>query len=65
MVVPIITAVVIVMGNVALSNEALGALFPWKASYLLVRGGLAQIDYPYSLMISLIAVISIFGFLQV
>lgn len=62
LVVPIIAAAAITMGNVALSNEALGALYPWTASYMLVRGDIAQTGYPYPLSIGLIAIVSIFGF---
>jgi len=63
LVVPIITAAAIAMGNVALSNEALGALYPWTASLMLIRGEITQTGYPYLLVITLIAVVSIFGFL--
>lgn len=63
LVVPIIAAATIAMGNVALSNEALGALYPWTASYLLVTGRMAETGYPYLLAIGLIALVSILGFL--
>jgi len=61
-VVPVISAASVAMVNVMLSNSDLGALFPWTASYLLISDGLTQTGYPYSLAISLIAVVSVFGF---
>ncbi len=62
LVVPVIAATTIVMGNAALSNEALGALYPWTASYLVVSGRMAETGYPYSLAVGLIALVSIVGF---
>jgi len=62
-VVPIIAAATIAMVNVALTNEALGALFPWTATFLFVDGRMAQTGYPYPLSIGLIALVSILGFL--
>lgn len=59
--VPMIAAAVIVMLNAALSNQELGALYPWTATYLLVEGRLATTGYPIWLSISLIALVSIMG----
>jgi bacitracin transport system permease protein len=61
-VVPVIAAATVAMGNVVIYSESLAALFPWAASYLLVRGEIAQTGYPLYLVIGLIAVVSIFGF---
>ncbi|WP_010271590.1 ABC transporter permease [Paenibacillus senegalensis] len=63
LVLPIIAAATVVMGNVGLSNEALGALYPWTAIYLVVSGGIAQTGYPVSIAVALIALVSILGFL--
>jgi bacitracin transport system permease protein len=63
LVVPIIAATSITMGNAALTNEALGALYPWTASYLLVHGSIAQTGYSYALAAGLVAFVSILGFL--
>jgi len=63
LVVPVIAAAAIVMGNVALYNEALGALYPWTASCLLVKGGTAETGYPLSLVTGLIGLVSMLGFM--
>ncbi|MFF2483579.1 ABC transporter permease [Paenibacillus sp. NPDC058071] len=60
---PIIATAAIVMVNVALSNEALGALFPWTSTYLWVEGRLEETGFPYPVAIGLIALVSILGFL--
>ncbi len=62
LVVPIIAAATIVMGNVALSNEALGAVFPWTAITLLIDDKIGQTGFSYALVIGLILSVSIFGF---
>jgi bacitracin transport system permease protein len=61
LVVPIIVAAAVLMGNMALSNEALGALFPWTASLMLIRG--SGLGYPYPLVVFLVAGTSVFGFI--
>lgn len=60
--VPIIASATIMMGNAALSNEALGAYYPWTASLLLVNGRLADTGCPYWIAVSLLALVSILGF---
>lgn len=62
MAVPIIASAVIMMGNAALSNEALGAYYPWTASLLLVNGKLADTGCPYWIAAVLIALVSVLGF---
>jgi bacitracin transport system permease protein len=62
-VVPVIVAATVLMGNAALSNEALGALFPWTATLLLINGKITGIGYLNTFAISLIALVSILGFL--
>jgi bacitracin transport system permease protein len=63
LVVPIISAAAVAMGNVMLTNEDLGALYPWASSYFLIKGEISSTGYPYPLVISLIAIVSIFGFI--
>ncbi len=60
--VPVIAAATVLMGNAALANEALGALYPWTATLLLLNGKLTGTDYPTILPVSLIALVSILGF---
>jgi bacitracin transport system permease protein len=61
-VVPLIAAATIAMGNVVIYGEAIGELYPWAATYLLVRYGIGQISYPYALVIGLITFVSLMGF---
>lgn len=63
LVVPIIAVATIAMGNVALTNETLGALFPWSATFLLIDNRIVQTGYPCPLAIALIVLVSILGFL--
>ncbi|WP_242974116.1 ABC transporter permease [Anaerocolumna aminovalerica] len=63
LVTPMIAAAAIVMGSAALSNQELGALYPWTATYFLLKGKLASTGYPPSLAIVIIALVSILGFL--
>lgn len=62
LVAPMIFSAVIVLGSAALSNQEIGALFPWTATYFLIDGRLANIKYPIPLSISIITIISILGF---
>lgn len=62
LVVPMIAASVIVMGSAALSNQDIGALYPWTATFFMVKGRLAGTGYPIWLAISSIALTSILGF---
>ena len=61
-VVPLITAATVVLGNMMVVNSELGELFPWVSSFLLVADGVKQFVYPFSLVVGLIAVVSILGF---
>jgi len=63
LVVPVISAAAVAMGNVMLSYERLGAFYPWTASYLLISGEITATGYPVPLAISLVAAVSILGFL--
>ncbi len=59
--VPVMAAATILMGNAALANEAIGALFPWTATLLWINGKITG-DYLNTLAISLIALVSVLGF---
>ncbi len=63
LVVPVIGAATIVMGNRALINEALGVWFLWTATVLLVDSRIMQAGYPPLLAIGLTAPVSILEFL--
>lgn len=63
LVIPMIVASAIVMGSAALSNQELGALYPWTATYFLVKGKIASSGYPTALAIGIIIFVSILGFL--
>ncbi len=63
LVVPVIAAATVLMGNAALANEAIGALFPWTATLLLINGKIPGTGYLDTLAISFIALVSILGFL--
>jgi len=60
---PVIVSAVIVMGSAALSNQDLGALYPWTSTYFLVIGRLKSTGYPISLAVGIIILVSAIGFL--
>lgn len=59
---PIIASAVIVMGSAALSNQDLGALYPWTATFFLVDGRMESTGYPVSLAVGIIILVSVIGF---
>lgn len=59
---PVIASAVIVMGNAALSNQDLGALYPWTATFFLVDGCMESTGYPISWAIGIIILVSVIGF---
>jgi bacitracin transport system permease protein len=59
---PVISSTVIVMGSAALCNQDLGALYPWTATFFLVKGKLASTGYPPLLAISIVIAVSVIGF---
>lgn len=61
---PVICASVIVMGSAAISNQDLGALYPWVATFFLVNGKLSSTGYPVLLSLLLISLPSSFGFIM-
>jgi len=62
LVVPMITSAVMVMGSAALCNQDFGALYPWTATYFLVKGRMESTGYPISLAIAIIILVSVMGF---
>lgn len=61
-VVPIIAAATVVMGNAALSNEKIGALFPWTAVTMFMNGKIDETGYPLWLSVLIVAGVSLTGF---
>lgn len=63
LVLPMIASAVVVMSNAALSNQDMGALFPWTATYFLLDGRLESTGYPIPLSIAIIFAVSVVGLL--
>lgn len=63
LVVPMITMAVIVMASAALTNQEIGALYPWTATYFLIIGRLKETGYPIWLSLAIILLESVIGFL--
>lgn len=63
LVAPMIVSAVIVMGSAALSNQKIGALYPWTATFLFIEGSIQSTDYPVLLAAGIIVLVSIIGFL--
>ncbi|HBL35583.1 MAG TPA: bacitracin ABC transporter permease [Firmicutes bacterium] len=61
--VPMIASAVVVMSGAALSNQDMGALFPWTATYFLMDGRLKSTGYPISLSIAIILAVTVVGLL--
>lgn len=61
-VIPVITSATIVMFNAALTNENIGALFPWTSIYLVASNRILETGYPVMLSVSLILFTIIVGF---
>lgn len=59
---PVISSSVIIMGNAALSNQDLGALYPWTTTFFLVDGRIESIGYPVYLAVGIIILVSVIGF---
>ena len=62
LVVPLIISAAVIMGNAALSNQDLGALYPWTAILFLMQGSLAATGYPVWVSVGIITLVSILGF---
>lgn len=63
LVAPMIASAVIVMSSAALSNQDMGALFPWTATYFLLDERLKSTGYPIPLSISIILAVTVVGLL--
>jgi bacitracin transport system permease protein len=63
LVVPMIVSAILVMGSAALSNQELGALYPWTATYFFMQGRIQSTGYPISLSVGIIVFVSGIGFL--
>ncbi len=61
-VIPVISASVIVMGSAALSNQDIGALYPYTATYFLVNGRIFNTGYSVIVAVILILLVSIIGY---
>ncbi|QVK18626.1 ABC transporter permease [Mycoplasmatota bacterium] len=59
---PMIIAAVMVMGSAALCNQKIGALYPWTATYFLIKGKMASTGYSIPLTISIIILVSAIGY---
>ena len=59
---PVIASAVVVMGSAALTNQDFGALYPWTATFLLMKGRLASTGYSPLLAIGIITTVSVVGF---
>ena len=55
LVAPMIVSAVIVLGNAALCNQKIGALYPWTATYLLVTDRIKETGYRAGVAIVIIA----------
>jgi len=60
---PMIAAAVIMMGNAALCNQDIGALYPWTAIYFFLDGKVQTTGYPIWLSAAIILTVSLIGFL--
>lgn len=59
---PMIASAVVVLGSAALCNQDWGALYPWTASVLLLKGRIEETGYPVWLSISILFLVSVIGF---
>ena len=63
LVAPMIVSAVVVMGSAALSNQELGALYPWTATFFFMEGRIQSTGYPMPLSAGIIVFVSAIGFL--
>ncbi len=63
LVAPMIVSAVVGMGSAALSNQELGALYPWTAAFFLTEGRIQSTGYPIPLSAGIIILVSVMGFL--
>lgn len=62
LVAPMIISAVMAMGNVALTNQDIGALYPWTATFFLLNGKTENTGYPILLSVGIIIFVSVIGF---
>lgn len=62
LVAPMIVSAVIVMGSAALTNQELGALYPWTATFFIMEGRIERTGYPIPFAVGIIIFVSIIGF---
>lgn len=51
------------MGSAALCNQDFGALYPWSATFFLLKGKIESTGYPILLSVGIIVFVSAIGFL--
>lgn len=54
---PMIASAVVIMSSAALSNQNLGALYPWTATFFLIQGRTSSTGYPIWLSAGVIALL--------
>lgn len=59
----IIAAATVMLGNVAVSNEDLGAFFPWTGAYLVASGDIEKYSYSPLAALGVIAAVFVLGLL--
>lgn len=55
---PVIASAVVVMGSAALCNQDMGALYPWTASFFIIKGSLTDTGYPLTLSVGILVLLS-------
>ncbi|WP_286674828.1 MULTISPECIES: ABC transporter permease [unclassified Clostridium] len=63
LVAPVVASAVAVMGSAALCNQDFGALYPWSATFFLLKGKIESTGYPILLSVGIIVFVSAIGFL--
>ena len=58
-----IVSAVAVLGSAALSNQEVGALYPYTINLFIIQGKLTSIGYSIMLSLLIVLVLSILGFL--
>ena len=61
---PVVVSAVVVMGSAALSNQELGALYPWTATFFFINGRIESTGYPLILSAVIIIMVSVIGFIM-
>lgn len=61
-VIPVIMSAVVVMGSVAVSNQEIGALYPWTSGLFIITGKIFDTVYSIQLALGILASVSFVGF---